>query len=223
MSPEVVQRLVREIEAKDMSTAAHTWRVVLYARAMMEEHGVDAETIALATQGAALHDLGKLDIPERILQKPGKLTDEEFEVIKQHTVTGFARMIELDVSDEIVLDLVRYHHERWDGLGYPFNLKGEDIPLVARHFAVIDTFDALTSHRPYRNEVGEKAAERAVEILVADRGTHFWPDAVDMFVELYRSGRLAWILDHFNDGAAVPAYGDSPAEVVVRKLDRVKR
>ena len=218
MNPDTVAQYVREIEAKDQSTAAHTWRVVLYLRALFEELGADHTTLRHATHGAALHDIGKLDIPANILQKPGKLTDEEFEVIKQHTVTGYARMIALDVEDELILDLVRYHHERWDGLGYPFQLEGDNIPVVARLFAVIDTFDALTSVRPYRSEVGAEAAERAVTILEEGTGTHFWPEAVERFVSLYRSRRLDYILEHFNDKAEIPSFTAAP-EIVVRATE----
>ena len=150
MNPKVVRDLLTQIERKDLSTAAHTWRVTLYTRALMEHFGLDFDMIDLGTQAAALHDIGKIEIPDRILQKPGKLSDEEFEIIKYHPVSGYARMIDLDVTEEPILDLVRYHHERWDGLGYQFQLKGEDIPIGARVFAVIDSFDAMTSVRPYR-------------------------------------------------------------------------
>lgn len=211
MAPDAVEHLVRQIEAKDQSTAAHTWRVVLYLRAMLEERGAEHAQIATATHGAALHDVGKLDIPSEILQKPGRLTPEEFEVIKQHTVTGFARMVELDVQEDIILDIVRYHHERWDGTGYPFRLAGEDIPTIARYFAVIDTFDALTSIRPYRMDIGEEAAERAIRVIEEGSGTHFWPEAAEMFVKLYRSGALDYILHHFNDKADLPGFSPSHA------------
>lgn len=214
MSPEAVEAMVKSIEAKDLSTAAHTWRVVLYLRAMAEEHGFTGEQLLVATHGAALHDLGKLDIPNAILQKPGKLTDAEFAVIKQHPVFGYQRLVEMDVSEEPILDVVRYHHERWDGLGYPSGLKGEDIPLIARYFAVIDTFDALTSIRPYRQEIGEEAARRAIDILIEGKGTRYQDDAVDVFVDLYRTGRLDFILHHFNDEADLPSFGAAPADEV---------
>jgi lipoic acid synthetase len=173
LDAKIVHRLVREIEAKDASTAAHTWRVVLYLRAMLEERGVRGDELLLATHAAALHDVGKLDIPAEILQKPGRLTPEEFEVIEQHTVTGYARMIELDVEEDTILDLVRYHHEKMDGSGYPFHLTEAEIPQIARDFAVIDTFDALTSHRPYRNEVGHDAGDKAIAMLIEAKGPKY--------------------------------------------------
>ncbi|GJM18108.1 MAG: hypothetical protein DHS20C14_03210 [Phycisphaeraceae bacterium] len=206
MHAETVAELVQQIEVKDLSTAAHTWRVVLYARAMGEEIGLDDADMRLLTHGAALHDLGKLDTPTEILQKPARLTPEEFEVITYHPVSGYARLVDLGVGDELILDLVRYHHERWDGAGYPYHLAGDEIPVVARVFAVIDAFDAMTSFRPYRADVGPEAAERALREIERESGTHYWPTAVRMFADLYRSGRLAYILDHFNDAVPVPEY-----------------
>ena len=206
MSPEQIQGLVEQIERKDLSTAAHTWRVVLYTRALLESFGADREMIALASQAAALHDVGKLDIPDCILQKPGKLTNEEFEIIKLHPVMGFAKMITLKVSEEPIYNIVRYHHERWDGLGYPFQIKGEEIPIGARMFAVIDAFDAMTSVRPYRSELGDEAADRAIRELKAGVGTRYWPEGVEAFTDLFHTGKLDYILHYFNDDVPVPAF-----------------
>ncbi len=219
MDPAAVQRLVKEIEQKDLSTAAHTWRVVLYTRAILEHFGIDRETIALVTQAAALHDVGKLDIPDRVLQKPGRLTDEEFEIIKLHTVAGYGRMVQMDVTEEPILNLVRYHHERWDGKGYPFQLAGEDIPIGARMFAVIDSFDAMTSVRPYRRDLGEDAARRALVELQAGSGARYWPEAVDAFAELYRTGQLDHILHYFNDEVPLPAFEQARED----QFDAIKR
>lgn len=209
MDPKRVEQLVRAIEGKDLSTAAHTWRVVLYTLAMAEEAGVGEGRLRELTHAAALHDVGKLDTPREILTKPAKLTESEFEVIKQHPVTGYARLVTLDVQDETVLDVVRYHHERWDGGGYPYGYAGSAIPVEARRFAVIDTFDALTSHRPYRHEVGEDAAADAIAELERGAGTRYDPDAVAMFTDLFERGRLTWILHYFNDGDHVPPFADA--------------
>jgi HD-GYP domain-containing protein (c-di-GMP phosphodiesterase class II) len=212
VNPEQVQSLVSAIERKDALTAAHTWRVVLYSRALAEARGVDHATIARITQAAALHDVGKLDIPDAILQKPGKLTDEEFEVIKTHPALGHARLLALGETDDIILSLVRHHHERLDGLGYPDGLKGKAILLGPSLFSVIDSFDALTSIRPYRQDVGEAAAERAMEELYAAAGTRYCPEAVRAFDRLFRSGQLGWILEHFNDRCHVHPF--SAGEIV---------
>ncbi len=204
-----IAELLRQIEEKDMSTVAHTWRVALYTRAMAELAGSPTENIERFTLGAALHDLGKLDVPTAILQKPGRLTEEEFDAVKLHPVAGFDRLVAMGVDDQAVLDLVRHHHERIDGLGYPDGLRGEEIPRIARFFAVIDTFDALTSVRPYRREVGPRAAERALEELHAGVGSRYCRDAVEMFAQLYRSHRVDWVLGHFQDGAGVRAFDGS--------------
>ncbi|MEM1329002.1 MAG: HD domain-containing phosphohydrolase [Planctomycetota bacterium] len=206
MDPNLVSSLLKQIEASDRSTAAHTWRVVLYTRALAEAFGVDDDTLRRLTHAAALHDVGKIDIPNAILQKPGKLTDDEFEIMKLHTVTGFARLAHIGVQDEIVLNLVKFHHEQWGGRGYPYGLEGEHIPPGARYFAVIDTFDALTSHRPYRHDVGPEAAKRAIDELERGKGTRYWPDAVDAFIGLHGSGAIDWIGLHFNDGSNTPEF-----------------
>lgn len=204
MHPEEVQALVTAIELKDRSTAAHTWRVIFYSRAMAELFGITDERLDRITRAAALHDIGKIDIPDEILQKPGRLTDEEFEVIKTHSARGHERLIGMGEDDEIVLEFVRHHHERWDGLGYPDKLVGEQTPIVARHFGVIDTFDALTSIRPYRQEIGAEAAAKAITELKASAGTRYDPEAVEAFTGLYERGGLSWILSYFNDAADLP-------------------
>ena len=207
---DIVQSLVKAIELKDHSTAAHTWRVVLYTRALAEHAGVEKPLVERFCIGAALHDVGKIEIPDEILTKSSKLTDDEFAVIKTHTTLGHERLMRMGETDEHLLGLVRWHHERWDGRGYPDGLAGEDIPLGPRFFAVIDSFDAMTSIRPYRSEIGEDAAESAIAELEAGRGTRYWDDAVDMFVELYRSEQINWILHYYNDDVPVPDFGVQP-------------
>lgn len=206
LSNETIGEILREVEAKDFSTAAHTWRVALYARAMAELGGAARENVERITLAAALHDVGKLDVPTGILQKPGRLTDDEFAIVRRHPETGYDRLMALGVDDQTVLDLVRHHHERWDGLGYPDRLTGQQTPLIARHFAVIDTFDALTSVRPYRHDVGPEAAERALEELHAGAGSRYALGSVELFDDLYRTGRIGWILEYFNDEADLPAW-----------------
>lgn len=206
MDPDIIHSFVRTIELKDRSTAAHTWRVVLYTRAMVEHAGLEKPLIERLCIAAALHDLGKIDIPGDILTKPSRLTDEEFEIIKTHTTLGHERLTRMGETDEHILSLVRHHHERWDGLGYPDGIAEEQIPLGPRYFAVIDSFDAMTSIRPYRDSIGEDAAERALLELEAGKGTRYWPDAVDAFTDLYRSETLSWILHYFNDEVPVPEF-----------------
>lgn len=206
MYPEIVQALVGILEVKDISTAAHTWRVILYTRALAEAAGVSNELLSRLTYAAALHDVGKIDIPESVLLKPGPLTPEEFDVMKRHTTLGHERLVRMEEGDPIVLSLVRNHHERWDGKGYPDGLRGEEIPSAARYFSVVDSFDAMTSYRPYRHDVGEAASQRAMVELEAGMGSRYCTEAVELFAKLQRSGQLDWILHHFNDEAPVPEY-----------------
>lgn len=199
MDFDIIRSLVKIVELKDESTIAHTWRVALYTQALAEAAGLVPDQVHRVMHGAVLHDIGKIDIPYEILAKPGPLTDVEFELIRTHTVIGYDRLKRMGVEDEVVLALVRSHHERLDGSGYPDGLAGEDIPAAARVFAVIDTFDAMTSIRPYRPEVGSGAARVAIDELKDKAGTWYCPESVNRFAELFESGALGWILEHFND------------------------
>jgi HD-GYP domain-containing protein (c-di-GMP phosphodiesterase class II) len=211
IEPEIVRGLVRKIEEKDLVTAAHTWRVVLYTRVLVEHFGAAHDQVDRASVAAALHDVGKLDIPEQILQKPGKLTEQEFETVKTHTTLGHERLLRLGVDDAMALELVRHHHERMDGSGYPDALSGEAISGWARYFAVVDSFDAMTSVRPYRHEVGHDAARAAVRELRAGVGTRYCAVCVEAFAGLYEKHELDWILEHFNDRCDVPVFDSADA------------
>lgn len=203
-----VAPLLERIERKDMTTAAHTWRVTLYTRRVAEELGLTRDFIERVCHAAALHDIGKLSIPDAMLQKPGPLTEEEFRVIQTHTTLGYDFLRARGVDDQIVLGLVRHHHERLDGTGYPDGLAGEALAMGPRYFAVIDSFDAMTSVRPYRSDLGPAAADRALEELAAGAGTRYDPDAVEMFTRLHATGQLDWIRRHFNDQCPVPGVAD---------------
>lgn len=205
-APDIIAALVGVLEAKDVSTAAHTWRVVLYTRALSEAFGLDHDTVDRLSFAAALHDVGKIDIPEAVLLKPGPLDAAEFDVMRRHTTLGHERLLRMGEDDPLALTLVRSHHERWDGKGYPDSLAREDIPRPARFFAVVDSFDAMTSFRPYRSLVGPEAARRAVVELEAGMGSRYDTEAVRAFTDLYRTGSLAWILEYFNDSCPMPDY-----------------
>lgn len=174
----VLRDLSAALEAKDPYTHGHSQRVARHAFRIATSMGLpvgDLETIRMA---AELHDVGKIRIPDGILRKPGKLTDEEYEVIKEHSVVGSYMVASVASLD--IIEAVRHHHERWDGTGYPDRLEGTEIPLFARVLAVADTYDAITSSRPYRDKSGR---DRAIEIIKEESGTQFDPLVVDCFLE----------------------------------------
>ena len=177
---ETVSALASALESKDTGTRAHSQRVENYAMALAKavgEHGLvhDPST----PYGFLLHDVGKIGIPDGILQKPGPLSPAERRRMQTHTVLGEAMLSGVAFLQGEGLKIVRSHHERWDGRGYPDQLAGEEIPLGARIFAVADALDAMTSHRPYRRAMSWQAAR--TEIL-GQRRRQFDPDVVDAFV-----------------------------------------
>ncbi len=173
-------------EAKDALTGEHLVRVRAIARALALELGhLDAEADALA-KAAVAHDLGKIAMPEALLGKPGRLTPEEFDVIKQHTKIGFS-ILGTSPLFELERQCARHHHEWWDGNGYPDGLAGDAIPLVARIASVADVYDALITRRPYKEPWPE---EQAVQYINERSGTQFDPGVVEAFAALVRCGRL---------------------------------
>ena len=183
-----VETLAMAIDAKDDCTHSHVRRVQAYAVGLARALGVAGEESLKAIEAAALlHDTGKLAVPEHILNKPGKLTEAEFEKMKQHVDVG-ADILSLVEFPYPVVPIVRAHHENWDGTGYPRGIRGEDIPIGARILSVVDCFDALTSDRPYRRKLTDEAA---IEILVERRGRMYDPQVVDMFLRVYRDINVA--------------------------------
>ncbi len=175
-----IKSLALAIDAKDQYTSQHILRVQRYAVATGKQMGLTGDDLEGLTTGALLHDIGKLGVPESVLLKPGRLTDEEFEKVKKHPEIGAAILGPVDFPWP-VLPVVRSHHEKWDGTGYPDGLKGEDIPLTARILAVADVYDALTSARSYRMAWTH---ERALETIMQDAGTHLDPRVVAAFLEV---------------------------------------
>ncbi len=180
------------IEAKDTYTHGHTERVtnyaVLIARQMRESGApeLDDKFLEVLYISGMLHDIGKIAVPEAILNKTDKLTREEFDIMKQHTLKGEEMLKPLSVFRECI-DGVKYHHERYDGKGYPSGLKGEEIPMIAAIIAVADTFDAMTTDRPYRK--GFSKDEAIAEIRI-NSGVQFNPKPVQALLELYEAGKL---------------------------------
>ena len=175
-----VQSLALAIDAKDQYTHQHILRVQRYAMATARVLGVTGDDLEGLDTGALLHDIGKVGIPEYILLKPGRLTPEEFDKIKKHPEIGADILAPVEFPWPVI-PVVKYHHEKWDGTGYPEGLKGEDIPLTARILAVADVYDALTSARPYRNAWTHA---RAIETIKKDTGSHFDPMVARAFLQI---------------------------------------
>jgi len=171
-------QIVAALEAKDPYTHRHSGRVERHVRRTAIEIGLPPEEVEQACRAAALHDVGKIEVPDEILRKPEALTTAEWNVIAQHPDVG-ARLVAGAVTDEVAAG-VRHHHERWDGRGYPDGLWGETIPLYARLVAVADTFDALTSARPYRPGLG---AREASAIVAEEAGRQLDPNVVQAFLD----------------------------------------
>ncbi|MGV8025259.1 MAG: HD domain-containing phosphohydrolase [Anaerolineaceae bacterium] len=178
-SLETIYRLSIASEYKDDDTGAHIKRMSGYSAIVARHMGLDESTIETILYAAPMHDVGKIGIPDRILIKPGKLDPAEWEIMKQHSVIG-AKILQGSDAEFIRLGetIAHYHHEKWDGSGYPDHLKGVEIPIAARIVAIVDVFDALTSKRPYKEPL---SLERSLTIIREGRGNHFDPDVVDAF------------------------------------------
>ncbi len=194
-SHETIYRLCRAAEYKDDNTAGHIHRVSNYAALVAAKLGLRKKTTESILLAAPMHDIGKIGVPDHILQKPGKLTPDEWEIMKMHTLYG-SKILEgshvgyIRFAEVIALT----HHEKWDGSGYPFGIKGDKIPLVGRIMAIADVFDALTSRRPYKKAF---SVEKSFEIINQGRGTHFDPDIVDAFFSI--TGQILEVKEKYTD------------------------
>lgn len=169
------------LEARDLETAGHTERVVQLAERLGDALELPAATRHALRQGAYLHDIGKLAVPDPILLKPSGLTADEWTLMKSHSVKGYEMARKMARLGETTLAVIRHHHERWDGLGYPDGLRGGEIPLAARIFSLCDVYDALTSARPYKRAWSQR---EALAEIAAQRGRQFDPELVAVFLEL---------------------------------------
>jgi putative two-component system response regulator len=175
-----IEGWVYALDLRDKETEGHSLRVTELTVRLAEAAGIDEIELTHVRRGALLHDVGKLGIPDAILLKPGKLTEEEWVIMRRHPQYAYDMLAPIPFLRP-ALDIPLCHHEKWDGSGYPRGLAGEQIPLVARLFAVIDVWDALRSDRPYRAGWPE---EKVVEHIRAQTGTHFDPKAVEIFMQV---------------------------------------
>ncbi|HON73117.1 MAG TPA: HD domain-containing phosphohydrolase, partial [bacterium] len=175
-----IEGWAQALELRDQETEGHTRRVADLTVKLAQALWISSEDLIHIRRGALLHDIGKMGIPDQILLKPGPLTEEEWEIMKKHPVYAWELLSPIKYLRP-ALDIPYCHHERWDGTGYPRGLKGEEIPLSARIFSVVDVWDALTSDRPYRPAW---TREKALEYIKEQAGHHFDPQVAERFLEL---------------------------------------
>ncbi len=180
-----IKTLISVVNAKDRYTYGHVERVVILCDLVSEKIGLTEQERKILKYGAYLHDIGKIEVPQEVLNKKMPLTDEEWDMLKQHPATG-AEIIKPVDSLREVLPLILYHHERYDGKGYPNQLKGESIPYLVRILTVADSFDAMTSDRPYKHG---KTYDEAIIELKKCRGSQFDPDITDTFIEVIQNNK----------------------------------
>ena len=177
---QTVTALSEAVDAKDRYTSGHSKRVAEYSRMIAARMGKNKEEQELIYRAGLLHDVGKIRIPNEIINKPGKLTDEEYNIMKIHPVTGY-HILRGIAGSEMIAIAAKYHHERYDGKGYPNGLIGEKIPEVARILGIADAYDAMTSNRSYRNALPQEVVRNEI---VKGRGTQFDPEVADIMLQM---------------------------------------
>lgn len=186
MTMQTIMTIVNTIDAKDEYTKGHSQRVSEYAASLAEALGMSEEEVERIRYIGLLHDIGKIGVPDAILNKPGRLNTTEFSLMKQHTVVGGEILKDINSMEEVDIG-AKYHHERYDGKGYPEGLKGEEIPVVARIIGIADAYDAMTSHRVYRKRLSDEAV---CEELSRCAGTQFDPKMAEVFLKLIQEKKL---------------------------------
>ena len=177
---ESIQTVRYTVEAKDTYTRGHSDRVSEFSVLIGKKLGLSEDDLRRLKIGGLFHDVGKIGVPDNILQKEGKLSEDEYSEIKNHPTIG-AHILSTASIFQDILPIVKYHHERYDGKGYPERLQGENIPYLARITAVADTFDAMTSKRVYRDSI---PLDQVIEEFKRCRGTQFDPGLADLFVDI---------------------------------------
>ncbi len=186
MTFQAITVIANTIDAKDEYTKGHSQRVSEYSYALAKELGLEEKEAQNIRNIALLHDIGKIGVPDSVLNKPGKLTDSEYEIMKQHPIVGADILKDIKMIPGLDIG-AKYHHERYDGKGYPSGLKGEDIPFIARIICVADAYDAMSSNRVYRKRFSE---EKILEELERSRGTQFDPQIAEAFIRLLKEKKI---------------------------------
>ncbi|MBR4183368.1 MAG: HD domain-containing protein [Lachnospiraceae bacterium] len=224
MANETVMAIANAVDAKDVRTHQHSTRVAEYSEMIAREMNCfkwwqRKKMLSNLRKAAQLHDIGKIAIPDSVLNKVGRLTDEEYAKMKSHVISG-AEILKDFTLVEHVEDGTRYHHERYDGKGYPDGLKGEDIPLFARIIAVADTFDAMTSNRVYR---GSMDTDYVMNEMKRGRGTQFDPDALDAFLRLVDNGLIDLDKIYANRRAEIIHADEAAQAELKRRMEEDKK
>lgn len=186
MTVQTITTIANTIDAKDEYTKGHSYRVAQYSQMLARELGMSDEDVENVHAVALLHDIGKIGVPDSILNKPRRLTDEEYAIMKKHPSIGAEILKDINILDGLDIG-AKYHHERFDGRGYPDGLKGNDIPYIAKIIGIADAYDAMSSNRVYRKRFSD---EKILEEIEKCKGTQFDPDVADAFIRLLREKRL---------------------------------
>lgn len=176
----LIETIISVLDARDPYTFEHSWRVASISELIAKKMNLDKELIERIHIAAHLHDIGKVGVPDHILNKHGALSSEEFDIIKSHSRIGYNIINKIEILSDLSPNIL-HHHERWDGLGYPFGLKGKEIPIGARIIAIADTFDAMTTKRSYKSAVNLDDAFSEIKRV---QGAQLCPDSVDCFLSM---------------------------------------
>lgn len=212
---QAISTIANTIDAKDTYTKGHSIRVAEYSAQLAEALGYSPTEVQNIKYIALLHDIGKIGVPDNVLNKPGRLTDLEFELIKSHTTIGGDILDDISLIPDVAIG-AKYHHERYDGRGYPNHLSGEAIPEIARIICIADSYDAMNSKRVYRNSLDKDTIRQE---LVNGRGTQFDPNFVDKFIELFDQGLL---LDHPGKSDKPQTIGDESSKLLSHIMENIE-
>ena len=215
LSFEIISTIASMIEAKDSYTKGHSVRVAEFSALIASELGWREEEVQNLKYIALLHDIGKVGIPDNVLNKPGRLTESEFNIIKSHTTIGGDILKDIETITDVDAG-AKYHHERYDGSGYPSGLREDEIPMVARIIGIADAYDAMSSKRIYRDNLPTEVIRKE---LVCGRGTQFDPELLDIFVELLDNGKLDIDFEHVEKEKTISGEGSALINQIMLSIE----